>query len=231
MSEKPWAEVLLQRAVLRMTHAPVRILVLLGNSHQSYLAIAVPKRGFRPHQAAHRDFSQRLWIERLRAGRAKYDKVGNSPQGRGLAPRSMGFHRQVGQQVDVLPSLSRFESGRAQPSFGDVCVIAQDLGWPLLYFATGRERRADDTRALAIELHFWGLRDIRLGKRVLLREVRAFEESLADAVAGFVDARVLEALPALLLRNRFEPQELIVQRTGYGGCGRHRRADRSLARG
>ena len=119
-----------------------------------------------------------------------------------------------------VPSLSRFESGRAEPGFGDICVIAQHLNWPLLYFATGRERRGDDSGALATELHFWGLRDIRLAKRVLLGEVRAFEESFTDAVSRVVDDRVLEALPALLLRNRFEPQELLVQADAYGSIRR-----------
>ena len=52
-----------------------------------------------------------------------------------------------------ISSLTRFESDRAIPSFGDVCAIAQELGWPLLYFATGLERTGDDTRALAAQLH------------------------------------------------------------------------------
>jgi transcriptional regulator with XRE-family HTH domain len=114
-----------------------------------------------------------------------------------------------------VPSLSRFESDQAEPSFGDVCVIALQLGWPLLYFATGRERKADDTSSLAAELHFWGLRDVRLAGRVVLGEVRAFEELFADAVGRVLDARVLEALPALLLRNAFETQELLAQAAAY----------------
>ena len=108
-----------------------------------------------------------------------------------------------------ISSLTRFESDRAIPSFGDVCAIAQELGWPLLYFATGLERTGDDTRALAAQLHFWGLRDVHVAEAVVLGEVRPFEELLANVTAGSVNVRVLEALPALLLRNRFEPAELI----------------------
>jgi transcriptional regulator with XRE-family HTH domain len=110
-----------------------------------------------------------------------------------------------------VASLSRFESDRAEPSFGDVCVIARELGWPLHHFATGRARKGDDTSALAAELHFWGLRDLLLAERVLLGEVRTFEELFADALARVLDVRVLEGLPALLLRNPFETQELYVQ--------------------
>lgn len=118
------------------------------------------------------------------------------------------------------PSVSRFESNRAEPSFGDICVIAQHIGWPLLYFATGRERRGDDVTAVVTELQYWGLRDVRLGKRVLLGEVRPFEELFADAAASSAEGRVLEALPALLLRNRFETQELLVQGIAYASVRR-----------
>jgi hypothetical protein len=105
--------------------------------------------------------------------------------------------------------LVRFESDRAIPSFGDVCVIARELGWPLLYFAAGVERTGDDTRAVVAQLRFWGLRDVHAAETLLLGEVRPFEELLAGAISGNVNLRILEALPALLLRNRFEPTELI----------------------
>jgi transcriptional regulator with XRE-family HTH domain len=108
-------------------------------------------------------------------------------------------------------SLVRFESDEAIPSFDDVCVIAQQLGWPLLYFATGVERAGDNTRAVAAQLRFWGLRDVHAAETVLFGEVRSFEELLAGVTAGKILFRILEALPALLLRNRFEPTELISQ--------------------
>lgn len=117
-------------------------------------------------------------------------------------------------------SLARFESGRAEPAFGDVCVIAQQLGWPILYFATGHQRTGDDPRAVAAHLRFFGLRDIRLAEPVLLGEVRAFEQLLADIVSRPIDPRVLEALPALLLRNRFEPSQLISAAQSLGSLRR-----------
>jgi transcriptional regulator with XRE-family HTH domain len=119
-----------------------------------------------------------------------------------------------------VSSLVRFESDRAVPSFGDVCIIAQRLGWPLLYFAVGAERTGDDTRAVAAQLRFWGLRDVHAAEAVLLGEVRPLEELLADAAAGKINLRLLEALPALLLRNRFEPEELISHGESRGTLSR-----------
>jgi transcriptional regulator with XRE-family HTH domain len=117
-------------------------------------------------------------------------------------------------------SLARFEADRATPAFGDICVIAQQLGWPLLYFATGQERTGDDTRTAVTHLRFWGLGDIRLPEPALLGEARPFEEVIADVVSRPVNQRVLAALPALLLRNRFEPTRLISDAQALGSLRR-----------
>lgn len=108
-----------------------------------------------------------------------------------------------------IPSLSRFETDRAQPAFSDICAVALAIGWPLLYFATGRERHGDDTNALVTELRFWGLRDLLVANPVLLGEARSFEELFASVLEGTADPRLLEALPALLLRNAFDPEQLL----------------------
>lgn len=108
-----------------------------------------------------------------------------------------------------IPSLSRFETDRAQPAFSDICTVAIALGSPLLYFATGRERHGDDTNAIVTELRFWGLRDLLVAEPVLLGEVRPFEELFAAVLPGAVDPRVLEGLPALLLQNAFDPERLL----------------------
>jgi len=110
-------------------------------------------------------------------------------------------------------ALARFESDEAIPSVGDVCLIAQQLGWPLLYLTSGRERTGDDPLALVSQLYYWGLRDIAVPERVLLGEVRPFENLVAVVVAAEVSARILEAIPGLLLRNRLDASELI-------SCGR-----------
>jgi transcriptional regulator with XRE-family HTH domain len=119
-----------------------------------------------------------------------------------------------------LPSLARFESDRAIPSFGDVCIIAQQPGWPLLYFATGLERSGDDIRATVAQLRFWGLRDVHAAETVLLGEVSPFEELLASVTRGSVNLRLLDGLPALLLRNRFDPAEVISHGESTGSLRR-----------
>jgi len=106
------------------------------------------------------------------------------------------------------------------PGFGDVCVIALQLGWPLLYFATGTQRTGDDDRSLVAHLQFWGLRDIRTPEPVLLGEARPFEELLAKVVSRPINQRVLAALPALLLRNAFDAHRLISAAEGYGSLQR-----------
>ena len=113
-------------------------------------------------------------------------------------------------------SLSRFESNRSQPSFDNVCLIAEKLGWPLLYFATGRLRTGTDARALAAQLYYWGLRDLHVSRRPVLGEVRAFEEVLTEGVRDGASARIIEAVPALLLRNDFAAADLVASARRYG---------------
>jgi len=117
-------------------------------------------------------------------------------------------------------ALGRFEADRAVPSIDDVCVIAQQLGWPLLYLTTGRERTGDDPFALASQLHYWGLRDISLPERVLFGEVRSFEDLVAEVVTADPSPRVLEAIPGLLLRNKFDVAELLAFGRRYRGIRR-----------
>lgn len=117
-------------------------------------------------------------------------------------------------------SLVRFESNRAVPNFGDVCLIAQQLSWPLVYFATGRDRTGHDPVALAVQLHYWGLRDLSLPGRVLFGEIRPFEDLVAEIVTADPSPRVLEAIPGLLLRNKFEVAELLASGHRYRGIRR-----------
>ena len=113
-------------------------------------------------------------------------------------------------------SLSRFETNRSQPSFGDICLLAEKFGWPLLYFATGRLRTGTDGRALAAQLFHWGLRDLSISGRPVLGEVRAFEDVVPESVRDRAAVRLIEAVPALLLRNDFAAPELVASAKRYG---------------
>jgi hypothetical protein len=86
--------------------------------------------------------------------------------------------------------------------------MAREYGWPLVYFATGRVRTGADSRALAAHLFHWGLRDVADNERPILGEVRAFEDVAAESAREGVPA-LIEAVPALLLRNDFDPDDLL----------------------
>lgn len=101
-------------------------------------------------------------------------------------------------------SLSRFESEKASPSFGDVCLIAEATGWPLLFFASGRLRTGDDPRDLVSQFARWGLKDMNSSERDLIGESRAFESLVIDLLRQQQpSARLVEAIPGLLLGQSF----------------------------
>jgi transcriptional regulator with XRE-family HTH domain len=107
-----------------------------------------------------------------------------------------------------LSSLSRFESGTSHPGFADVCAIARALGAPLLFLADGRDRTGSDPRDLIAHLAYWGLNDLAGGETSLIGEARPFENLIADSLVGATTPRILEGIPALLLKNDFSVHEL-----------------------
>jgi transcriptional regulator with XRE-family HTH domain len=113
-----------------------------------------------------------------------------------------------------LSSLSRFETGASQPGFADACVIAKALGTPLLYLADGRDRTGSDPRDLIAHLAFWGLNDLAPGEVALIGEARPFEGLIAVSLTDAGTPRILEGIPALLLKNEFSVPELESQAAG-----------------
>lgn len=119
-----------------------------------------------------------------------------------------------------LSSLSRFESGASQPGFADVCTIARALGTPLLFLADGRDRTGSDPRDLIAHLAYWGLNDLAPGEAALIGEARSFESLIAECLVGATTPRILEGIPALLLKNDFSPHELEAQAIRVQAIGR-----------
>ncbi len=113
-----------------------------------------------------------------------------------------------------LSSLSRFEAGASQPGFGDACTIAKALGTPLLFLADGRDRTGNDPRDLIGHLAFWGLNDLASGEATLIGEARPFESLIAVSLTDAGTPRIVESVPALLLKNDFSAPELEAQATG-----------------
>ena len=143
--------------------------------------------------------------------RDEYVKARRSGNGWRTARKDEGLTLQeLAESTGVSKSsIARFESDRAVPGFGDVFVIARQLGWPLLYFATGKQRSGDDDRTLVTHLQSWGLRDVKIPEPILTGEARPFEELLAKVVSRPITQRILAALPGLLLRNDFDPNRLL----------------------
>jgi transcriptional regulator with XRE-family HTH domain len=112
-----------------------------------------------------------------------------------------------------LTSLSRFEAGVRQPGFADVCAIAQALGTPLLFLADGRDRTGSDPRDLIAHLGYWGLNDLAPGEVSLFGEARPLEGLIAVSLTEAGTPRILESIPALLLKNDFTVIELEAQAT------------------
>jgi transcriptional regulator with XRE-family HTH domain len=113
-----------------------------------------------------------------------------------------------------LSSLSRFEAGGRQPGFADACALAQALGTPLLFLADGRDRTGNDPRDLIAHLAYWGLNDLAPGESALIGEARPFEAIIALSLTDAGTPRILEGIPALLLKNDFSVAELEAHATG-----------------
>ena len=140
------------------------------------------------------DFGQHLRSARLRSG--------------------MSLSTLAARSGVSLTSLSRFEGGTRQPGFGDACDLAKALGTPLLFLADGRDRTGSDSRDLIAHLAHWGLNDLAPGEVALIGEARPFESLIATSLTDATTPRILESIPALLLKNDFSASELEAQATG-----------------
>jgi len=120
----------------------------------------------------------------------------------------------AGQSGVSLPSLSRFETGTSQPGLADACAIAKALGVPLLLLADGRDRTSNDPRDLIGHLAYWGLNDLAPAETALIGEARSFEALVAVSLTDAGTPRILEGIPALLLKNDFSTTDLEAQAAG-----------------
>ncbi len=118
---------------------------------------------------------------------------------KGLTLKLLTERTGIGQST-----LSRIESGKQQPSFAEVCVIAAALEWPLIYFATGRTGPGKDPRELVVQFAFRGIDDLVSGEPVLIGEAREIEDLLSIALSDGSSSRIIESIPALLLRNEID---------------------------
>jgi hypothetical protein len=80
--------------------------------------------------------------------------------------------------------------------------------------ADGRDRTGSDSRDLIAHLAHWGLNDLAPGEVTLIGEARPFESLIATSLTDATTPRILESIPALLLKNAFSGPELEAQATG-----------------
>jgi transcriptional regulator with XRE-family HTH domain len=100
--------------------------------------------------------------------------------------------------------ITYFESGARTPSVAQVLRIARALDIPLHRLLRGSDRAGSAIRDIAIELRSLGIIDLWVESPVVPGAFRRPEEIVTLAVSGKEpDARIVEAVPALLAWNRW----------------------------
>jgi transcriptional regulator with XRE-family HTH domain len=123
------------------------------------------------------------------------------------------------QQSDV----SKTEKGLRWPSLPQLLRLAGALQMPLQWFLTGEPRPSLDFRDMAIELHSLGITDLVLADARVPGAFRPPEQVLAWVVCGDrPDPRIVEAVPAVLAWNSWNPRLLEAYGFTYDPCAAHR---------
>ena len=102
--------------------------------------------------------------------------------------------------------VSLFEGGRRLPSLDQFVRLARALGIPLQRLLSGSDRPGIEVKDLAFELRLLGAVDIWVFDASAPGAARRPEEVIALAASGSSPGpRIVEALPALLSWNEFNP--------------------------
>ena len=115
--------------------------------------------------------------------------------------------------------VSYFEAGTRLPSLDQLLRIARALNVSIQRLLAGADRLGTDLRDIAIELRYLGLEDIWVKGWWVPGAFRRPEELIALVVVPEEpDPRILEAVPAMLAWNNFDPTLLQAfgLTTGYG---------------
>lgn len=118
---------------------------------------------------------------------------------------------------------SKLETGRSTLSWARVAQLARFFKLPLQWALNGTERPGEDLAGISFELRFYGLSDLLVSGAQVPGAYRGFEEVIALAVGELrPDPRVIDAIPALLLRNTWSAHVL-------GGFAAAHHAEQRLA--
>lgn len=102
--------------------------------------------------------------------------------------------------------ISYFEAGARLPSLDQLLRIARSLSVSMQKLLAGSERPGSDLRDIAIELQYLGVVDLWVKGARVPGAFRRPEELMALVLASEEpDPRILEAVPAILAWNEFDP--------------------------
>lgn len=123
---------------------------------------------------------------------------------RGLTQRELA-KRCALSQSDV----SRIEKGERAPSLAQLSRLARALRVPVQWFLTGADRPGLELDDIGFELQALGMVDLHVARARVPGAFRPPEQILALVVAGGeVKARLVEAVPAVLAWNDWDPRLL-----------------------
>jgi transcriptional regulator with XRE-family HTH domain len=102
--------------------------------------------------------------------------------------------------------ISYFELGRRRPTLDQLVRIAKALDYSLAGLIGGSNRPGRELRHMAVELRSLGIADLWVKDAVIPGTFRRAEELSALVVGGEEpDPRIVEAMPAVLAWNEFDP--------------------------
>jgi transcriptional regulator with XRE-family HTH domain len=107
-------------------------------------------------------------------------------------------------------SIVRIEAGTLVPRLDETVRLAAALKLPIHRLASGRWRPGSDLRGLAFELFRLGIWDLEVAGALVPGAFRRREQIVAAALKGDrPEPRIVEAMPAVLARHKFDVPLLI----------------------
>lgn len=105
--------------------------------------------------------------------------------------------------------IAKIETGARKPTLEQLLRLARALDVPLQWFLTGTTQPGTDLEDILLELRDLGAVDLLVATPSVPGAFRAAEHVVSLAVSGDQpDPRIVEALPALLAWNRWDPSLL-----------------------
>jgi transcriptional regulator with XRE-family HTH domain len=136
----------------------------------------------------------------------------------GLTQRQLAKATRIHQSA-----IADLESSKRVPSLALLLRIAGALKVPIQWFLTGSEYVGGEIADIAIQLQHLGIVDLHVTNERVPGAFRRDEEVIAISVSGnSPSARIIEAIPAVLAWNKWNPTLLRAHARVQGGFTAHR---------